>query len=284
MVRDLRHDDLVLGGDGEPCRVLAILPKPRQIVYRIELDDGGSLVTDGGHYWKHRTPSMRRMGLDSWVVDSTRSLSKWSGNLGDRASIPIAPSLALPAERVPIDPYLLGRHLAGDECLNRHQLNQLSYLVRGDWVPELYRHNGNGARCDVLRGVCDMLGRLSPTGRTVVVPLRDPSHAVELAYLARSVGMLAFVRGRESNWRVLIRSARRPPFQDQAMVGAWRPYVRQEREVTSVRVCGEGMVTCISVSSADHTFLAGQDLIVTHNASTAWDVVSEGHHRLGSAG
>lgn len=269
-MRSLRLGDTILGGDGQPCEVLAIMPKRRQPVYRLTLTDGGHVVCDGGHLWKCRTPSMRRMGLSSWITVPTSELEA-KPIVGNLACIPTAPGLALVADPPPLDPYLVGRWAAGDiTALGRRDVLAITNNLDGRWIPDIYTLGTNQTRLEVLRGVCDSpLAELQGGGTVVAIRLASGESAATVGYLARSVGMLAIVRGRGKDWRVLVSSAKHNPFGKSRNQKAFNRIYEPVRDIWSIEHIGSSDTMCLNVSSEDNTFICGPgaSLMVTHNAS-----------------
>ena len=57
---EIKPGDQVIGGDGEPCQVLAVSPiYLGNVCHRIEFDDGASVIADAGHRWVTWTTKQR---------------------------------------------------------------------------------------------------------------------------------------------------------------------------------------------------------------------------------
>ena len=127
----VQRGDVLLAEDGQPCRVTSATPVQRgNPCFRVDFDDGSSIVADADHQWltwdkaarksegRHKgpaspTPNPRpqntrrhypRVRTTTEIADTLRAGSKNEVN----HSIPNAAPLDLPEARLEVDPYVLG--------------------------------------------------------------------------------------------------------------------------------------------------------------------------------
>jgi replicative DNA helicase len=119
----VRAGDMVIGGDGKPCRVLGVFPQGMKQVFRVTFVDGTSTECCGDHLWLTQTRNEKRFG-GVWSVKTcdeiARTLARPDGN-GMNHRIPwVAPvEFAGSTDTLLLDPYLLGLWL-GDGCGGKH--------------------------------------------------------------------------------------------------------------------------------------------------------------------
>lgn len=152
-------------------------------------------------------------------------------------------------------------------------------------VPDVYLAAGTDQRLALLQGLLDTDGTISRRGQVEFCACRrDLAEAV--LYLARSLGWRANVHvgksqlyGREMQprWRVRFTptAADLIPFRLARKVARVQPRTSQTREgrqfrIESIVPVETRPVRCIRVDREDGLFLAGRDLLPTHNTTTAW--------------
>lgn len=165
--------DTVYGSDGNPCTVTAKSPIHRIQCYKVLFTDGEELTFDHEHRWVAATSGQRAKG--TWLdkdgnpkIVTTqdifdRKLSR------DRWAVPVAKPLDLPAQDLPIDPYVLGAWLGdgeadragftcGDmfiheEIARREGLSEPKWNGKGAWVSTIAPHTAGEdlAQCATRR-------------------------------------------------------------------------------------------------------------------------------------
>jgi uncharacterized protein with von Willebrand factor type A (vWA) domain len=110
--------DEVFGPDGKPTTVTGVYPQGTLTdMYKVRFKDGAEVICDATHLWTVSDRSARRklitVPLSSIIEKGIRH--KHSGY---NFSVPIAEPLSLPAQDLPIHPYLLG-YLLGDGSISR---------------------------------------------------------------------------------------------------------------------------------------------------------------------
>ena len=104
----LEVGDSVFDEAGAPCRVTYTSPVYEQrTCYRVDFDDGSSLVADADHQWMAYDGSSR----DRSRLVTTQQMVDRGVGAGDRRTrwfLPLAHPLELPEQELPVDPYVLG--------------------------------------------------------------------------------------------------------------------------------------------------------------------------------
>jgi hypothetical protein len=150
-------------------------------------------------------------------------------------------------------------------------------LTQGKFVPHCYKANSRAVRLQLLAGLIDADGYASSGGYDVVQKRRVL--ADDIAWLARSLGLAAYVKPAVKRWNT-------PPHKGEGLY--WRVYISGDANVIPVRVprrrlpprrqVKDVLVTGLAVESigegdyygfevdGDHLFLLG-DFTVTHNSA-----------------
>jgi len=234
-IGSLAAGDEVFDETGSVCRVTAVSSVWRdRPVYRVETDDGHSVVADAEHEWLVRLCRKRPV----FKVKTTGYLAARSSR---RAPLVAAHgALDLPAVALPIDPYVLGVWL-GDGCSShatitaddddaaviRAEIERRGYktsdrataktfgvlglsaqlrgcgLLRNKHVPAQYMRAAETQRRDLLRGLIDTDGHVAPDGqvefcgidRSVCEAAREIVHS--LGYKASLIEGRATLNGRD---------------------------------------------------------------------------------------
>ena len=102
----IRPGARVFDEGGNPCRVTYISPVyTDRTCYRVEFDDGSSLVADAEHQWSLEQPGEApRVVTTQEVVDEGVRGPGWS----HRWFVPVASPLQCEERDLPVDPYVLG--------------------------------------------------------------------------------------------------------------------------------------------------------------------------------
>ena len=125
-VEDLRWGDEVVSVDGTTTAVIGVYPQPVQPLYRLHFSDGTRAVTTDDHLWMIETSNRRRPGVVT-TSEIRRRLDAHAWRGGGRWSIPLLTGPAqLPAQEVPLDPYLLGVLLGDGGLTSRAQVRLTS--------------------------------------------------------------------------------------------------------------------------------------------------------------
>ena len=124
--------DIILGGDGSPCKVTGVFPQGVKKLYRVWLDNNEiSSVCCGEHQWKYlrhsrafkhkENPKHKNLTFDMWEVLDTDGILSVQGDKASsqqRGYIPLAGAAQFDGN-VPLDPYAFGCLLGDGSFRNR---------------------------------------------------------------------------------------------------------------------------------------------------------------------
>lgn len=102
--------DEVMGADGCPTRVRGVYPQGYLPLYKVRFTDGAEVICDDSHRWTVRSASSssgywKTLTLREIMDAGLRWKNRW------RFRVPIAAAVEMPAEQLPLDPYLVGYYL-----------------------------------------------------------------------------------------------------------------------------------------------------------------------------
>ncbi len=288
---ELEPREAVLDERGRPCRVTFATPVMLdRRCYEVVFDDGSRIVADADHQWLASDFRVRGSHGEPRVV-TTEQMLREGVRAGRRRRptwrIPLTAPLDLPEAALPVDPYALGLSLAESDC---------------DEV--LDRLTGAGRR----------VGRLADVQpRSAGVLQRERTPAIPPPYLRASIPqrlalLRGIVEGRGSSIahdRVELCSSRRElleqvrelvcslghkpgpvrarsiPLPGGHSTVVWQltwarigSGLASRRAVTDIRPVPSVPVRCITVDSPSQLYLAGREMIPTHNTSFALGVAS----------
>lgn len=198
----LRPGDAVFDETGAPCRVVAVTPVWRdRPVYRVRLDSGETIVADEAHEWRVRTCRKRP---DVRTIRDTAFVARPRGGRGlmvDRQG-----PLQLPAQALPVDPWVLGfwlgdgstsapvftvgaqdwtevralvtaagyqpgKPISGGRAFTVHGLRAglvTTGVLGRKHIPAVYLRAGQAQRLALLQGLVDSDGHVTPSGQVEV--------------------------------------------------------------------------------------------------------------------
>lgn len=222
---DLFPGDQVYGGDGFPVNVIAKTEVfTNADCYRVEFDDGYSVVVSGDHLWSVEQRTRKRdyykRQYRETTVLNTRDILKHGFSADNRLATWISP-VEFPYRELPIHPYVMGvwlgdgtsscgRITSGD-CEIFDYISLLGYFVkdtsvnitkkiltipqlRGSGVfqnkhiPEEYLFSSLDQRWELLRGLMDTDGTVNDRGTATFTNINE-SLIDDFCILARSVGL-----------------------------------------------------------------------------------------------
>jgi len=332
--------DELLDEAGKPCRVTFVSPVyTDHRCYRIEFDDGSSIVADEGHRWFVHSDKSFELMLEGRHVRGEGARATYEGVLdtgqiaqhhrrGARScfAVPAPAVVDLPERDLPVPPYALGLWL-GDGHSGRlwvtqhtgdvetadyvresgvpvvvekcpHWENNLTYRYGCDpklframglltshketgtkkHIPPAYLRSSASQRLELLRGIMDSDGSITPRGRADISVTCKPLFEGVCDLLA-SLGIKYRVSRRApqnercmEQWRIQFRpTPDLNPFKIRRKAGRVRPAVKEtvlhRRRVISVTPVDSVPVRCIQVDSPSHLFLAGERMVPTHNTT-----------------
>jgi len=285
--------DVVFGSDGQPCNVVGKSQIWYADTYRVSFSDGAEIVASGDHLWVVR--DRNRIASETLTTRELVSRGVMLGSSRGRAEyrfrVAMTGPLALPDADLLIDPYVLGVWLGdGDSDAGRitchpHDCEIVDHLrgigvLNNKHIPGGYLRGSAAQRLALLQGLMDTDGSIYDRGTcefTTTSPrLRDGVEELlaSLGIKFRTYESDAILHGKACGrkWRTkftahadtpVFRLARKWGRQRSTPVGNVPSRTRRIVAVTPV----ETMPTqCIEVDSADRTFLAGRQMVPTHNS------------------
>ncbi len=295
--------DRVFDEDGQPTTVTYKSPVFRgHDCFEVELDDGSVIVADADHQWftwDHRAWPTTRTTRE--IADTLRVGKDRRPN----HRIPVAAPLECPdAAELPIDPYLLGCRLGhghtGKPRITTMDPEIVAAFEADGWfldparragraadpipkhIPAAYLRSSPKQRLALLQGLMDtdgsvLEGDVVKGQATCQLALSNEALVGQARELALSLGYKASpVVRRRSNvgtdvWRFNF-SAPDPVFRvsrkAKAQLVVDRPdSLTRWRMITDVRPVPSVPTQCITVDSPSHLYLAGREMIPTHNTA-----------------
>lgn len=304
---DLQVGDVVFTEHGKPTRVVGAFDfQHERPCYEVQFSDYSTLVADGEHLWY-----VEASNGWSGVITTEELWSRLAEEPATRYRVPVVSGpVWYPTQQQPVPAYLVGVWLAagvpnirGRAVLNLpsshlvevwvqagyrltptsggfHQLPDEAAatlaelgLLSGSWIPEVYRFGDPRQRQDLLAGVVDVAGEITPDGAVAVtLPLLPVIE--QLGVVAASLGhQTRPIRQCAGGWQILIQPAgqifRDPRKQHQLHeTRAGRANTPGVREILRITPVVSRPVRCIKVANPSGLFLAGTSFIPTHNTTT----------------
>lgn len=261
---DLKVGDMIFDKKGLPTKIIHISDIHHNPCYEIKFDDGKSIVADQDHRWVISFLTFKP-GQKSVLEDevmTTLELKEYIENYRiDRRLYRGTPRIKVTNcihtdGKVSGTPYLRG--------------TKLEVTFEDSLMPR-------PSRQDLLRGISDLYGVFdSKTNRVV---LRIPEeHLREVETLIESLGILP----EKTKEGYLCFKSWYYPFSAPPETGAFKEFRGNDfRTITDVLDVPTVPTKCIQVESSTKTYLAGYDLIVTHNTNkTLVNDFARKNHRM----
>jgi replicative DNA helicase len=303
---DVRAGDQLLGADGRAVRVVAATEVMHgRPCYEVEFSGGAIIVADAGHQWLTAArPGPDAAGPGSGQILTTAQIAAVlrrgdASPAGQRPcpAVPVAAPLDLPPADLPIAPYALGVWLGagpapdaalraadpeiimraeaawaafGGHSAMRAQLHSLGVLAEPH-LPGRYLRGSRAQRQALLAGLLDMAGRVLSAG-AVELAVATPRLAAGARELVLSLGYrcpdAAPVRFRCDD-QVFWLSSKQRLHKERARHA---PAAARWRDIVDVRPVPARPVRCVQVDGPDQLYLAGREMIPTHNSTLALDL------------
>ncbi|QGG96869.1 replicative DNA helicase [Actinomarinicola tropica] len=305
---ELREGDLVLDERGGSARVTYRSPiHLERDCYEVELDDGARIVADAEHQWCVRDAATgeTRVATTAQLVEGGvrhAGRPRWSIPLAQPLDLA---AHDLPADPYVLGSWIAGAcgvssaldidgddpahfraeheaagYVSGGRLLAR-ELQQLG-LLGGvpPLIPDRYLRGAAKHRQSLLEGLMDTEGTILDGGAVELV-LADPTVAGQVRELVCSLGgrpdpvehrTIATPDGdaRFDAW-ALRWLPRDPVFRLPRKAARWSPApgLPSARAIVGLHPVDSVPVSCITVDSPSHLYLAGESLVPTHNTSFA---------------
>lgn len=218
---------------------------------------------------EHHIPSApsftpERLQLAEWAVANGFGHDKVALALGIHRKLLTRALARLTGEAEPLRPTFASRLRELGVLGNKH-------------VPDVYLLAGTEQRLALLQGLLDADGGISTRGQVTFCSTTEQI-VTAVQYLARSLGWNATIRpygrGAKPYWLVRFTptAGDPPPFRLTRKLRRVMLTTTQTRRprVASIEPVSTRPVRCIRVDSPDGLFLAGRDLVPTHNTLGSW--------------
>jgi hypothetical protein len=204
-------------------------------------------------------------------VRTTREIAaslRTADGRGYAHAVPVAGALSLPDVDLPADPFQVGWVLAGGIGTGEQTdagWGQANMVVQaaGGRIPAGFLRAGDRQRRALLQGLYEGgTGMMQGSGPSGPVSVQVPGPAAgDVADLVHSVGGVLYRRtDRDAGW-----DAGRVSFLLPGMPG-----MPADRVIVAVRPVTSVPVRCITVDAPSHLYLAGREMIPTHNSFLAF--------------
>ena len=284
---DLRAGDLVFGSHGRPVRVVAVTGHYAGPGYRVAFSDGTEIEAHARHEWSTEVAvgagRRPRGNVETQAIAATLR----RGARGELAhGIAVAPPLDTGADvSLPLPPHALGVWLGGGDPPGGTPATRAGFEgclremgVRDDKaVPKRYLRASVQQRRELLAGIVDGDGHVTPSGRCEVV-LTNRELFDGVVELARTLGFdpavtegRATVAGVDGGPRFQMRfwpvAAELPvrTGRKRANLRTSPPGAPGTRMVVACDPCGQVTGQCIQVEGG--VYLAGLGMVPTHNST-----------------
>lgn len=289
--------DVVFDQAGKPCNVIGRSPVyTDHACYRVTFSDGAQVVADAGHRWTVDVERDARKIHSATLTTEHIAATFKNGNRNVYA-IPVAQPLDLPDAALPIAPYTLGAWL-GDgngqamEAVTRPTFGaRLASLgvLNNKHIPAIYLRASRAQRLTLLHGLMDTDGTVCKTGGRVEISSSYPVLAGGIVELVRSLGFKPTVAIKKTSAKDSTRIgwmayADQPVFamprklQHQRSREGARVSESTRRRIVAVDQVASVPVRCISVDSASHLYLAGREMVPTHNSEVLYNALFKRIH------
>jgi len=311
--------DQVIGADGRPTRVVAVTEVMQgRPCFEVQFCDGSMIVADAEHQWLTNQLLTDQQGVASvrTTAEIAHTLSAQTREAALNHSVSTTAPLDLPEGELLVQPYTLGAWLgagagtgasstlasADPEIVMRLEADELvgdAHLgtigVLGDeHIPAAYLRGSHRQRRDLLAGLLDTAGALTPTG-LVQFTSTNFRLADDVRELVVSLGHRCRVshrRGRgapltspteitisfSTDDEVFWLERKRLAHKECGQLGVAD---HGSRFITEVRPVDSQPVRCIQVDADDHLYLAGASMIPTHNSTLGLDIARSASIRHG---
>lgn len=258
-MEQIQIGDQVYGRDGKPTTVTNVTAVQHgRKTYKVNFHNGETIVADADHLWITETHKAH-MNEDSENILTTeeilKSLSYEDSDNGfsTKHSITLTKPLENKSKTFSIDPYIFGTIVAnGSLSEELHQIEQtlgqsIENALRG------YLSGSVAQRESLLNGLLsDNVDELP------YICFADKEIADTVRTLFASLGYLTFFEYdyEDNTYQVSF-------YSPEELTGI---YENHRVSISSIEEIDSVPVKCIEVDNADHTYLAGESLIPTHNS------------------
>jgi RecB family exonuclease len=256
---ELSVGDQVFGADGKPCTVTIKSGIHHRPCYEIVFDDGAHITCDNVHLW---TVQFQDSSAARWVAETLDTDSLYDRWQAGEQTVGIfhAQALELPDMDLADGPYLVGRRLVAASIARRDALVSAGSSgrectpVEDVAVPDVYLRASREQRISLLEGIfgVGLRGSMAQVAEVNLVFSGSVGVARVVHELVCSLGGAASVSGEGGSVKV-------------AVTLPGRGDAAQMRTIVSITPVDSVPTACIQVDAADSLYLAGPQMVPTHN-------------------
>lgn len=269
-LRDLSVGDNILSRDGTITKVIGIYPQRKQPIYKVTFADGATLTTDGPHKWLYSTIQSHQ-----WKIGTTKHLTERIRE-GAQLAIPTCEPLQFATNSAPItqaeELYNVGTALSSIDTPYAQGISVYKWAsIEGRWA--------------LLQGLMDVGGSVGVDG-ILCYRTTDATLADDVKWVVTSLGGIATVE------RSSIRPGYTVHIQLPDNTKAFRLKEKKDRveeqggargkigrRIVSIEPVGEAETICLAVDHPESLFIAGKDLVVTHNTDLLIGIAAQQHYK-----
>lgn len=231
--KDLAVGDTIIGGDGNPTKIISMTPITEMNLYRVSFQCGASTVCNQDHLWEVYCPSnmkKKKLVLPLWKIVKNYKAKRYDHRFKthyfeSRYFIKNNPAIEFPEKKLPIDPYTLGcwlgdGHAAGSRITSADpeifsympfevRQNKAKYnynvigllkllrannLLKNKHIPKEYLFSSIKQREALLQGLIDTDGHIPNRHTCIDFSNTNKRLITEVQHLVRSLGGRAHLR------------------------------------------------------------------------------------------
>lgn len=209
-VQDIQKGEQIMGDDSTPRNVLT-LARGREKMYKVQTNNGESYTVNESHILSLKynidinEHTKKNDVLDISVSDYLQLPAHYHDHNGPLHGYRVP--IEFPATKVPINPYLLGYWLGGDEHsystnISTQDTNEFRSFLRdvnlsqNKHIPHCYKCNSREVRLQILAGLIDSCGSMHSNRFDIIQ--KNEVLIDDIVFVARSLGFAAFKTESES--------------------------------------------------------------------------------------
>lgn len=296
--------DIVYDKEGKKCKVLHTSEVHHRKCYEITFNNKDKIIADNEHRWLITFGDNTR-GFKDVVMTSEEIHSYLRQFKGGKIKSNEMPKIYNPKPivndniQLPIDPYVLGcwlcdGHKSDDEIWSEiigrgyetvedilpdgnaetqivfglmSKLNEIGVL-NNKHIPDIYMNSSFEQRLDLLRGLMDVDGYYDKDRNCFGVNTSQEWKARAIRMIASSLGFkVTFTKSEGDGIDVTFNGDISPFLIKHCPIDIPKDNAYEYREIISVEEVETIPTRCIEVDSPTHTFLCGENFLVTHNTN-----------------
>ena len=305
-VAEVQVNDYVYSPSGTPTRVTKVTEVfNNRPCYKVKFRTGAEIIADAGHEWEvfYRPQMINKTPLIRTTEAMVSEANKYNIKINQPIEMPHRELLIEPyvlgawlgdgtsagSQFTTNDPEILDEiRLYGYDVVKQPS-TKYSYcirtlspklrnlnLIKNKHIPEDYIFNSKENRLALLQGLMDTDGHSGSTGKCVFSN-KNKNLIDGVCFILSSLGIRYSVKesfkGEFNIWNVTFRASKAlPVFRLKRKFDRQLDKIREHvgyHRIKSITPVASVPVKCISVEDSSHLFLAGRELITTHNSNAS---------------